>query len=337
MAGSAAVATTYLLVEHAGPWGRKALAESRFAEDVRHGLAEASDAAGRPRPADPPARSERGGRRAARLRDVRRPGRAVDRHRPAVRRRRSCSTSTWQPWPRARRPGSRRTTAPLYLVCTNGRRDLCCAEKGRPIVTALAAAYPDETWETTHVGGHRFAGAMLVLPHGLSYGRLDADSALAVVERSRAGELDLAHLRGRSAYDGAVQAAEIAARERLGEPGSTPHPAGRVVHAGVEAVDVRFAHESGEVTIRVEKVATRSGPPVLRRPRRQARPPAPTSPPDGPVPEVGGRGVSQAVTSRGSRRYDRAHGTDRRAGRPADRRTVRPCAAGREPPAAGAP
>ena len=84
-------------------------------------------------------------------------------------------------------------------------------------MAALAAAYPDETWETTHVGGHRFAGAMLVLPHGLSYGRLDAESALAVVERSRAGELDLAHLRGRSAYDGAVQAAEIAARERLGE------------------------------------------------------------------------------------------------------------------------
>ena len=45
MAGSAAVATAYLLVEHPGPWGRKALAESRFPEHVRHGLAKASDAA----------------------------------------------------------------------------------------------------------------------------------------------------------------------------------------------------------------------------------------------------------------------------------------------------
>ena len=46
MAGSAAVATSYLLVEHAGPWGRKALAESRLPEHVRHGLAEAADQVG---------------------------------------------------------------------------------------------------------------------------------------------------------------------------------------------------------------------------------------------------------------------------------------------------
>ena len=124
-------------------------------------------------------------------------------------------------------------------------------------MTALAAAYPDETWETTHVGGHRFAGAMLVLPHGLSYGRLDRDSALAVVERSRAGELDLAHLRGRSAYDGAVQAAEITARRRLGESRLDALALLAVSPAeGASAVDVWFAHERGEVTVRVETVAT---------------------------------------------------------------------------------
>jgi hypothetical protein len=260
MAGSAAVATTYLLVEHAGPWGRKALAESRFAEEVRHGLAEAADAAG------------------VRVQLIRRPGRSTAGEALRVFASYADPAAPWTVTAPLSAPedlldldlaalaagspaGLAPHHAPLYLVCTNGRRDLCCAEKGRPIVTALAAAYPDETWETTHVGGHRFAGAMLVLPHGLSYGRLDAHTALEVVGRARAGELDLAHLRGRSAYDGAVQAAEIAARERLAEPRLDAltllavSPAGGDV-AAAALVDVRFAHERGEITIRVEKVAT---------------------------------------------------------------------------------
>ena len=172
MAGSAAVAATYLLVEHAGPWGRKALAESRFAEEVRHGLAEAAAAAG------------------VRVQLIRRPGRSAGGDALRVFATYADPAAPWIATALLSAPeelldldlaalaaGSRAGLAPhdapLYLVCTNGRRDLCCAEKGRPIVTALAAAYPDETWETTHVGGHRFAGAMLVLPHGLSYGRLD--------------------------------------------------------------------------------------------------------------------------------------------------------------------
>lgn len=293
MAGSAAVAATYLLVEHPGPWGRKALAESRFPEDVRHGLAEAAEAAG------------------VRVQLVRRPGRTAAGTGLRVFATYADPVAPWTATALLSSPdelldldlaalasGSRTGLTPydraLYLVCTNGRRDLCCAELGRPIVAALAAAYPDETWETTHVGGHRFAGAMLVLPHGLSYGRLDSRSALAVVEASRAGELDLAHLRGRSAYDGAVQAAEIAVRERLGatrldaltllgvsavqpdRPASADSEAGVWAEPGAEAtgtgteagteagtdggvlaaVDVRFSHEGGETTIRVEKVAT---------------------------------------------------------------------------------
>ena len=255
MAGSAAVAATYLLVEHAGPWGRKALAESRFAEEVRHGLAEASDAAG------------------VRVQLIRRPGRSAAGDALRVFATYADPVEPWTATALLSAPqelldldlaalaagspaGLAPHGAPLYLVCTNGRRDLCCAEKGRPIVSALAAAYPDETWETTHVGGHRFAGAMLVLPHGLSYGRLDAESAVAVVERSRAGELDLAHLRGRSAYDGAVQVAEVAARQRLGESRLDALTLLAVSPAGVETVDVRFARDSGEVTVRVEKVTT---------------------------------------------------------------------------------
>ena len=262
MAGSAAVATTYLLVEHPGPWGRKALAESRFPEHVRHGLAEAADAAG------------------VRVQLVRRPGRSAAGEGLRVFATYADPVAPWTATAVLSTPeellgldltalaagsaaaGLEPHDRPLYLVCTNGRRDLCCAEQGRPIVAALSAAYRDETWETTHVGGHRFAGAMLVLPHGLSYGRLDASAALRVVEASVAGELDLAHLRGRSAYDGAVQAAEIEARQCLGETrldaltllGTTPAPPAD--GTGTKAVHVRFAHADGEVTVRVEKVST---------------------------------------------------------------------------------
>jgi hypothetical protein len=46
---------------------------------------------------------------------------------------------------------------PIYLVCTHGRHDACCAVRGRPVAAALAAAYPERTWECSHIGGDRFA------------------------------------------------------------------------------------------------------------------------------------------------------------------------------------
>ena len=105
----------------------------------------------------------------------------------------------------------------LFCVCTNGRHDACCAERGRPVAQALAAARPEETWEVSHVGGDRFAANVVVLPHGLYYGRLDPVSAITVASSHLAGELDLDHLRGRSSYPMAVQAAELHLRRILGE------------------------------------------------------------------------------------------------------------------------
>ena len=42
---------------------------------------------------------------------------------------------------------------PMFLVCTHGRKDVCCASFGRPVARALDAAHPGRVWETTHVGG----------------------------------------------------------------------------------------------------------------------------------------------------------------------------------------
>lgn len=104
----------------------------------------------------------------------------------------------------------------LFCVCTNGRHDACCAERGRPVARALDQAHPEETWEVSHIGGDRFAANMVVLPHGLYYGRLDPVSSIAVAGAHLAGELDLDHLRGRSSHPMAVQAAEIHLRRELG-------------------------------------------------------------------------------------------------------------------------
>ncbi|HUF06587.1 MAG TPA: sucrase ferredoxin, partial [Candidatus Binatia bacterium] len=62
-------------------------------------------------------------------------------------------------------------SAPIVLVCTNGKRDACCSLRGRALVGALAAEHAERVWECTHLGGHRFAGNLVCLPDGIVYGR----------------------------------------------------------------------------------------------------------------------------------------------------------------------
>lgn len=111
--------------------------------------------------------------------------------------------------------GLTRTDQPLFLVCTHGRHDACCAERGRPVAAALTAAEPEATWDVSHIGGDRFAGNVLVLRDGLYYGRLDAASAVEMAAAHRSGRIDLEHLRGRCGYPFAVQAAEWFLRHEL--------------------------------------------------------------------------------------------------------------------------
>jgi hypothetical protein len=106
-----------------------------------------------------------------------------------------------------------------YLVCTNGARDPCCAIRGPAVAGALAHARPGRVYECSHLGGHRFAANLLVLPDGLCFGRLDVRSALALVEELEAGRLPLEHLRGRSTLAPEQQAAEILVRRKLGMTG----------------------------------------------------------------------------------------------------------------------
>lgn len=106
---------------------------------------------------------------------------------------------------------------PLFLVCVHGKRDRCCALKGLPVYRALRSLAGERVLQTTHLGGHRFAATLLVLPLGLCYGRVEAQEADALVAATRASAIhELGRLRGRTCYPSEAQAAEVALRERLG-------------------------------------------------------------------------------------------------------------------------
>lgn len=109
---------------------------------------------------------------------------------------------------------------PLYLVCTNGRRDPCCAANGTAVFDTISRLPDLQVWQTSHVGGHRFAANMIYLPDGLFFGRLDSLSAAEVVAGLQRGELFLDHFRGRACYAKPVQAAEYYLHRQTGLLGS---------------------------------------------------------------------------------------------------------------------
>jgi hypothetical protein len=224
LAATAARARTWLLLEQPGPWGAKALKDSHLDPQLGRALSRAGD--------------EHGVRTAL----IRRPGRHADRDGEQPRRAFVAHTLPGRSWvSTALLDEPEELTAldlaalgagesgglpsgwcahdgdPLVLVCTNGRRDRCCALQGRPLAAELAASGSGDTWEITHLGGHRFAPTLLVLPHGYAYGRIGAPAVKAVLEAAREGRVLTEHCRGRSAWDRPGQAADLAVRAHTGE------------------------------------------------------------------------------------------------------------------------
>jgi hypothetical protein len=102
---------------------------------------------------------------------------------------------------------------PLLVVCTHGKRDRCCAKHGRPLYDALRReAESGWVWQSTHVGGDRFAGNVVLLPLGLYYGRVSPGDVPALLDQHSRGNVLLERYRGRSAVSFPVQAAEQALR-----------------------------------------------------------------------------------------------------------------------------
>ncbi len=215
--GTASTVTRFLLIEDAGPWGIDALRDARMPPPVKTELA------------------ERTRRHRIRVLLIRRHGR----WRPEGLRCFAVSVSPAGSWAEATTLaraedvldldlgalGERRSLglpsydAPLFLVCTHGRHDPCCAERGRPLARALSLSHSQQTWECSHIGGDRFAGNLIVLPAGLYYGRVDADAGPRIARAHERGLLDLHHLRGRVTQSFVVQAAEWELRTRLERTG----------------------------------------------------------------------------------------------------------------------
>ncbi len=112
--------------------------------------------------------------------------------------------------------GGEPVTDPLYLICTNGKHDACCATFGLPVARAVRDLVGDRAWECSHTGGDRFAGNLVCLPDGIFYGHLDAATAIAPVQAHEAGRILPGVCRGRSSLPFPLQAAELLTRERLG-------------------------------------------------------------------------------------------------------------------------
>lgn len=232
--GTAPTALTWIVVEHSGPWGRDALADAAMSDGARsalHRLKAAGSGVLLARSASPSAST------AAVTGRSRKPaGHDVLLARaapggPLVRRTHVDDVAELVAWDAdAIARGQFATLGTpvgerLLLVCTQGRRDACCAVEGRALLTALQAAVVSqaadstvvELWESSHIGGHRLAPVTLSLPSGAVHGRLPASRAADLVHAVARDEVVLDCLRGRSALPAPLQAADIAVRESIAE------------------------------------------------------------------------------------------------------------------------
>ena len=130
-----------------------------------------------------------------------------------------------------------------YFVCTNGQRDVCCARFGLPTYAALRERVGDRVWQTTHVGGHRFAPNVLTLPQAALYGRVlptDVDAFVDAIEQDR---LATHWLRGRTHHAAEMQAVEAALASRgfdvSGSATTEPIDGGYRIAFGAHAALVR--------------------------------------------------------------------------------------------------
>ena len=238
----------WLLVEHRGAWGPQSVPSGRMSQTVARALAQTAAGAG------------------ARLVLVRRPhgapqsdGRhlfAVD-SRPGAERIRSRHVADdtdlghvgWDDEEWAAYDG------PLYLVCTHGRHDRCCALRGRPVAQALSRVHPERTWESSHIGGDRFAPNLVVLPDGLYLGQVESEDVVQLVEDLASGRLPAGHVRGRSSLPLPVQAAQAFAREALQRWGSAELVLVEQTGAGPDSWRVRLGNPDVEVVVRYDRTA----------------------------------------------------------------------------------
>lgn len=217
--GSASTVRGYLLVEYAGAWGRQALHDSRLPDSVKTHLRQTAAQLGikvlliRRHARQRAEAGDAGCRVFVTYADPDAPWTETT----TLAQHEDLLDLDVTPLSRGDSPGLTPHQEPLFLTCTHGRHDTCCAELGRPVAKMLTVEHPGHAWEVSHIGGDRFAGNVLVLPEGLYYGRVEPSNAADLASRHLEGRLRLDLLRGRSGYPFAVQAAEWFLRTKLDE------------------------------------------------------------------------------------------------------------------------
>jgi hypothetical protein len=212
LAGTASEAMHWLLLEQPGPWGRDALEESDVPGPVAAELAaRAAEHGIKVHLVRRSVRREPDGPRTCFLASTER-GRSWVEHHRLTRAADVLDLDLAALGEGRPTDPAARHDAPLYLVCTHGRRDACCAELGRPLARAFAAHRPEATWDCAHLGGHRFAPTMLTLPDGLCYGRVPAAAARPLAEAHERGRVVPELLRGRVGDPWAAQVADAEVR-----------------------------------------------------------------------------------------------------------------------------
>lgn len=93
---------------------------------------------------------------------------------------------------------TRLASAPLVgqhvFICTHGRRDWRCGACGPPLFEAFQAALTSRrllddisVWRISHVGGHRYAGNVLLYPGGDWYGYVTPGDVPRLIEQHLLG------------------------------------------------------------------------------------------------------------------------------------------------------
>jgi hypothetical protein len=283
----------FLLVEVPGAWGSDALEDSRLGAGIARRLAVAADASD------------------TRVVLIRRPGRhppaGPDDHDKALAWAVADTTVgfervRWGSWhdpadlldidlsPTAMLRAGTSGPQRLALVCTNGKRDQCCATRGRPVAAAIESASGWDTWECSHIGGHRFAATFLLLPYGDMFGQLDPESAQEVLRQFDADQIMLSRYRGRCGQPFPVQAALHAAAMRLGDGRRGAIRVSSVRSAG-DVWDVEVSHRPDDRSPKRAYQVT-----IARTPLEPA---VLSCGDDTPKPEIGYQAISFAPASPG--------------------------------------
>uniref|UniRef100_A0A6B2LGU5 Uncharacterized protein n=1 Tax=Arcella intermedia TaxID=1963864 RepID=A0A6B2LGU5_9EUKA len=99
-----------------------------------------------------------------------------------------------------------REQVPWIFTCAHTRRDVRCGQCGPAIIDELQRLSQQSEWKgkfkigsTSHIGGHKFAGNIIIYPTGDWYGLLNQNNIQEVIRMYFNGDITNLHWRGQMA------------------------------------------------------------------------------------------------------------------------------------------